>query len=123
MNKYELQVLDSYQNDTYTNGMAGSIYKQSPPLVNAVKPTGEWNTYDIIFTAPRFNESGMLISPAKMTALLNGVLIQNDYVLRGPTEYLAIPHYEAHQEKLPLHLQDHNNPVSFRNIWVRELDK
>lgn len=93
MNKYEHQVLDSYQNDTYTNGMAGSIYKQSPPLVNAVKPTGEWNTYDIIFTAPRFNESGMLISPAKMTALLNGVLIQNDYVLRGPTEYLAIPHY------------------------------
>lgn len=123
MNKYEHQVLDSYQNDTYTNGMAGSIYKQSPPLVNAVKPTGEWNTYDIIFTAPRFNESGMLISPAKMTALLNGVLIQNDYVLRGPTEYLAIPHYEAHQEKFPLHLQDHNNPVSFRNIWVRELDK
>lgn len=123
MNKYELQILDSYQNETYTNGMAGSIYKQSPPLVNVTNPPGEWNSYDIIFTAPRFNENGMLISPAKITALQNGVLIQNNYVLSGPTEYIGVPHYTAHPEKLPLHLQDHDNPVSFRNIWVRELNK
>lgn len=121
MNKYELQILDSYENKTYTNGQAASIYKQSPPFVNATKPPGEWNTYDIIFTAPRFNDDGMVISPAKITALHNGVLVQNNFELRGPTEYIGIPNYNAHEEKLPLHLQDHGNPVSFRNIWVREL--
>lgn len=121
MNKYELQILDSYNNKTYTNGQAASIYKQSPPLVNATKPPGEWNTYDIIFMAPRFNEDGMLTSPARITAFHNGVLVQNNFVLRGPTEYIGIPNYTAHAEKLPLHLQDHGNLVSFRNIWVREL--
>ncbi len=121
MGKYEVQILDSYENSTYTNGQAGSIYKQSPPLVNVTKKPGEWNTYDIIFTAPKFNKDGMLLSPAKITALHNGVLIQNNFKLRGPTEYIGIPNYTAHEEKLPLHLQDHGNPVSFRNIWVREL--
>jgi len=121
MGKYEVQILDSYENSTYTNGQAGSIYKQSPPLVNVTNAPGEWNTYDIIFTAPRFNEDGMVISPAKITALHNGVLVQNNFKLRGPTEYIGIPNYTAHDEKLPLQLQDHGNPVSFRNIWVREL--
>lgn len=122
MEKYEVQILDSYENETYTNGQAASIYKQSPPLVNATKAPGEWNTYDIIFTAPRFNENGMLLSPAKLTVLHNGVLVQNNYELKGPTEYIGIPNYTKHDEKLPIHLQDHGNPVSFRNIWVRELN-
>lgn len=122
MEKYEVQILDSYENETYTNGQAASLYKQSPPLVNATKAPGEWNTYDIIFTAPRFNEHGMLLSPAKITVLHNGVLVQNNYTLRGPTEYIGIPNYTKHEEKLPIHLQDHGNPVSFRNIWVRELE-
>lgn len=121
MDKYELQILDSYENETYTNGQAASIYKQSPPLVNVTNPPGEWNTYDIIFTAPRFNKDGMVISPAKITALHNGVLVQNNFILQGPTEYIGFPNYNPHEEKLPLHLQDHGNPVSFRNIWVREL--
>jgi len=122
MEKYEVQILDSYENETYTNGQAASIYKQSPPLANVTKAPGEWNTYDIIFTAPRFNENGMLLSPAKITVLHNGVLVQNNYTLRGPTEYIGIPNYTKHEEKLPIHLQDHGNPVSFRNIWVRELN-
>ena len=122
MEKYEVQILDSYENETYTNGQAASIYKQSPPLVNATKAPGEWNTYDIIFTAPRFNENGLLLSPAKLTVFHNGVLVQNNYELRGPTEYIGIPNYTKHDEKLPIHLQDHGNPVSFRNIWVRELN-
>jgi hypothetical protein len=122
MEKYEVQILDSYENETYTNGQAASIYKQSPPLVNATKAPGEWNTYDIIFTAPRFNENGLLLSPAKLTVFHNGVLVQNNYELSGPTEYIGIPNYTKHDEKLPIHLQDHGNPVSFRNIWVRELN-
>ena len=121
MNKYEVQILDSYENETYTNGQAASIYKQSPPLVNVTNPPGEWNTYDIIFTAPRFDKNGMLVSPAEITVLHNGVVVQNDFELRGPTEYIGIPNYTAHEEKLPLHLQDHGDLVSFRNIWVREL--
>lgn len=121
MNKYEVQILDSYENETYTNGQAASVYKQSPPLVNATKPPGEWNSYDIIFTAPRFDENGMVKSRAKLTVLHNGVLVQNNYDLRGPTEYIGIPNYTEHEEKLPLHLQDHGNRVSFRNIWVRKL--
>lgn len=120
--KYEVQILDSYENETYTNGQAASIYKQSPPLVNATNPPGEWNSYDIIFTAPRFNKDEMLLSPAKVTILHNGVLVQNNFKLKGPTEYIGIPNYTAHDEKLPIHLQDHGNPVSFKNIWVRELD-
>ncbi len=122
MGKYELQILDSYDNETYSNGQAASIYKQHPPLVNAMRAPGEWNTYDAVFTAPRFNEDGMLISPARITVFHNGILVQNNVELKGPTEYIGIPNYVAHPEKLPFHIQDHSNPVSFRNIWVRKLD-
>lgn len=122
MEQYEVQVLDSYENDTYTNGQAGSIYKQSPPLVNATNPPGEWNVYDIIFKAPDFNEDGMLLSPAKVTVFHNGVVVQNNFELKGPTVYTGIPNYKAHPDELPIVLQDHSNPVSFRNIWVRELE-
>ena len=121
MGKYEVQVLDSYNNRTYSNGQAGSIYKQHPPLVNAMRPPGEWNTYDIIFTAPRFNGDGMLIKPAKVTLIHNGILVQNGVELKGPTEYIGIPNYQAHDDALPYMIQDHGNPVSFRNIWVRKL--
>ncbi|MDP5172319.1 MAG: DUF1080 domain-containing protein [Bacteroidia bacterium] len=121
MGKYELQVLDSYESQTYANGQAGSIYKQSPPLVNPTKGPGEWQTYDIIFMAPVFGERGQLLIPGSITVLLNGVLVQNHHIIVGPTEYKGFPQYLAHPTRLPLALQDHGNPVSFRNIWVREL--
>jgi len=120
MDKYELQVLDSYESVTYSNGQAGSIYKQSIPLVNACKGPGEWQTYDVIFMAPEFTEKGTLKTPARITVLHNGVLIQNNYSLIGPTEFNRVPMYEPHG-KGPIMLQDHGNPVSYRNIWVREL--
>lgn len=121
--KYELQVLDSYNNRTYANGQAGSIYKQSPPLKNAMRPPGEWNVYDITYTAPRFKENGSLFSPAIISVLHNGVLIQNHFQIQGSTEYIGLPKYTAHG-KGPLILQDHGDPsepISFRNIWIREL--
>ena len=121
MGKYELQVLDSYNNVTYSNGQAGSIYKQHIPLVNACKAPGEWQSYDIIFTAPRFNEDGTVKKAARITVLQNGVLIQNNVKIEGGTVFAGKPVYEKHPEKLPLLLQDHNNPVSYRNIWIREL--
>ena len=121
MSQYEVQVLDNYDNVTYHNGQAASIYKQHIPLVNACKPPGEWQTYDIIFTAPVFHDGGALKHPAYVTVLHNGVLVQNHVALIGPTEYIGIPRYKAHEGKLPLTLQDHGNPVSFRNIWIREL--
>lgn len=122
MGRYELQVLDSHQNETYVNGQAGSIYKQHPPLVNASRPPGEWQTYDAVFVAPRFAADGSLVSPARITAFHNGVLVQHDVILTGPTEYRGQPKYKAHAAKLPLLLQDHRNPVAYRNIWVRELN-
>ena len=120
MGLYEVQVLDNYNNRTYRNGQAGSVYKQAPPLVNACLPPGTWQTYDMIFEAPAFREDGKLIKPGYVTVLHNGVLIQNHTQIRGPMSYRGLPHYTAHG-KLPLMLQDHTNPVSFRNIWVREL--
>lgn len=118
--RYELQVLDSYNNRTYSNGQAGSIYKQSMPLVNACLPPGEWQVYDVIYTAPRFNADGIKITPAYITVFQNGILVQNHTEIRGTTEYIGMPKNVAHG-KGPLELQDHGNPTSFRNVWVREL--
>jgi hypothetical protein len=121
MGNYEVQVLDSYNNRTYRNGQAASIYKQYIPLVNASKKPGEWQVYDIIFTAPHFNDDGSLKSPAFVTVLHNGVLVQNHVELRGGTVYIGQPSYKKHADKEPIVLQDHGNPVKYRNIWVREL--
>jgi hypothetical protein len=121
MSNYEVQVLDSYESRTYSNGQAGSIYKQHPPLVNAMKAPGEWNTYDIFFTAPRFNADGMLVAPARVTVIHNGIVVQHNTEIKGPTEYIGIPQYKAHATELPIVLQDHGDLVSFRNIWVRKL--
>lgn len=121
MNTYELQILDSYENETYYDGQAGAIYKQQPPQVNAMRPPGQWNVYDVIWTAPRFSEQGELQSPAYITALHNGVLVQNHFELKGDTPYNRPPRYKHHADRLPIRLQDHGNPVRFRNIWIREL--
>jgi hypothetical protein len=121
MERYELQVLDSYENRTYANGQAGAIYKQHIPLVNASRRPGEWQSYDVVFTAPRFGADGTLLNPAYMTVFHNGVLIQNHVALRGPTRYIGEPSYEAHADRAALVLQDHGNPVSYRNIWLREI--
>jgi hypothetical protein len=120
--RYEVQVLDNYDNRTYRNGQAGSLYKQHAPLVNACKKPGEWQVYDIIYTAPRFNGDGTYFTPPTVTVLHNGVLVQNNVNLRGPTQFIGIPEYTI-EEHGPgsIVLQDHGNPVSFRNIWIREL--
>jgi hypothetical protein len=118
--RYEIQVLDSYRNQTYANGQAASVYKQSIPLVNAMRPAGQWQHYDIIYTAPRFDEK-MLSEPAYVTVMHNGVLVQNHVEIQGKTQWIGAPSYEAHG-CAPLQLQDHGNEVSFRNIWVRELN-
>ena len=121
---YELQVLDSYKNQTYVNGMAGSIYKQAVPFVNASRQPGEWQTYDVVWQAPVFNEEGSLKTPAYVTVLFNGVLVQNHFALKGETRYIGQPYYKAHGAA-PIMLQAHGDPsppISFRNIWVRELD-
>jgi hypothetical protein len=121
MGRYEIQVLDSYNNKTYPNGQAGSVYKQHIPLVNASRAPGEWQSYDIIFMAPHFDSEGDLVKPATLTVFHNGVLIQNHVEIKGGTTFRGEPVYNAHPENLPLSLQDHGNPVSFRNIWIREL--
>lgn len=118
--RYELQVLDSYNNRTYSNGQAGSIYKQTPPLVNATKGPGEWQVYDVVFLAPKYNSNGSLKSAGRITVFLNGVLVQHYTEIQGTTEYIGTPKVIAHG-KASLKLQDHGNPTSFRNIWVREL--
>ena len=121
MGLYEVQVLDSWENPTYVNGQAASVYKQHVPLVNASRAPGEWQTYDIVFTAPRFAAGGDLERPATVTVLHNGVVVQNHVTLEGPTVFRGAPRYEAHANRLPIMLQDHRNHVSYRNIWVREL--
>ncbi|MEA1950764.1 MAG: DUF1080 domain-containing protein, partial [Planctomycetota bacterium] len=121
MGKYEAQILDSYNNETYFDGQAGAIYKQSPPMVNACRAPGQWQTFDIVFRAPRFNKDGSLKSPAAMTVVHNGMVIQNNFQLLGETAWGKPPAYEPHPDKLPMGLQFHGNPVRFRNIWVREL--
>ncbi len=123
MELYEVQVLDCYNNTTYPDGMTAAIYGQYPPLVNACRPPGEWQTYDIIFLRPRFDSQGQLISPARMTVFHNNILVHNNDELTGPTAHKARPPYKAHPDRLPISLQDHGNPVRFRNIWIRELEK
>ncbi len=122
MGQYEIQVLDSYQSKTYPEGQAGAIYKQTPPLVNAMRPPGKWNTYDLFWTRPRFHDDGSLKSPAYITAVHNGVLILNHFQLLGDSNYHRVPAYNQHADKLPISLQDHGRPVRFRNIWVREIN-
>jgi hypothetical protein len=118
--RYEIQVLDSYTTETYANGQAGAIYKQHPPLANANRPPLTWQAYDIIYRAPVFNDEGKVLVPARITAFLNGILVQDNTSIWGPTEYKGLPVYVEHGNAA-LKLQDHGNPVKFRNIWVREL--
>jgi hypothetical protein len=121
---YELQVLDSYNNKTYVNGMVGSLYKQSIPLANPMRKPGEWNAYDVVWTAPRFNDDGSVKTPAYATVFLNGVLVDNHFELKGQTLYNGQPFYKAH-DRAPIKLQAHGDksePLSYRNIWVRELE-
>lgn len=117
---YELQVLDNYNNPTYVNGQVGSIYKRHVPLVNPSRRPGEWQTYDIIYTAPVFNKDSLVVTPAFITVLLNGVLVQNHTAIIGTTPYIGAPRIEVHG-KGPIRLQDHGDPVSYRNIWIRQL--
>lgn len=121
MDRYEVQILDSYQNETYFDGQAGSVYKQTPPMANAMRKPGEWNTYDIFFTAPVFKVNGDVEKPGYVTLIHNGVLALNHFELLGPSSYVAAPHYEPHAETGPISLQFHGDPVKFRNIWLREL--
>lgn len=121
MGKYEIQVLDSYHNRTYADGQAAAVYGQYPPLVNASRPPGQWQAYDIIFHGPRLDSGGKLLQPARVTVLHNGVLVQDNVALTGPTAHGQRPPYEPAPDRLPLALQDHGNPVRYRNIWIREL--
>lgn len=121
MGLYEVQVLDSYRNDTYADGQAAAIYGQYPPLANVCRPPGEWQSYDITFRRPRFHRDGTLAQPARITVIHNGILVQDNVEIWGPTAWLQYYPYSAHPDKLPLGLQDHGNPVRYRNIWLREL--
>ncbi|HMP83416.1 MAG TPA: DUF1080 domain-containing protein [Verrucomicrobiota bacterium] len=119
--RYEVQLLDNYENKTYADGTIGAIYGQQPPLVNAARAPGEWQTYDILFTAPRFSADGKLVSPAHVTAILNGVVVQNHQAYRGSTDWRKSAKYSPHEPELPIGLQYHNNTILFRNIWVRPI--
>ncbi|WP_343519544.1 DUF1080 domain-containing protein [Sphingomonas sp.] len=121
MQRYEIQILDGYNNPTYADGTVGAIYGWKPPLVNPSRPPGEWQSYEVIFERPRFAPDGKLLRPAYITAFLNGVLVQNRQPWLGGTVWRQIGKYEAHDDAAPIQLQDHNSPVSFRNIWVRRL--
>lgn len=120
-NRYELQILDSYNNRTYRNGQAGSIYKDHAPLVNAMRTPLEWNTYDVIYTAPRFKADGSLDAPARITVLHNGVLVQNNTTINGLTLYIGLHNYPSAHGDDVISLQDHGNKTQFRNIWLRKL--
>jgi len=122
MDTYEVQILDCYGNTTYADGMTAALYGQFPPLVNACRPPGEWQTYDIVFHRPRFDTDGKVLAPARMTVLHNGLLVHECAVLTGPTAHKARPPYKMHPDRLPILLQDHGHPVRFRNIWLRELE-
>ncbi len=121
MDIYELQVLDSYKNDTYPDGQAASIYSQYPPLVNACRGPGQWQSYDVSFVRPIFDRAGKCIRPARITVLHNGVVVHNNVEIKGRTEYKKKAKYRPHSDKGPISLQDHGNPMQFRNIWIREL--
>jgi hypothetical protein len=124
MGLYEIQILDSYKNETYPDGQAGAIYSQTPPLVNASRPEGVWQCYDIVFRAPHFSGNSVT-QPARITLIHNGVLVQDNTALIGATVHGEVAHYAPHAAELPLALQDHGNPdshVSFRNVWVRRLN-
>ena len=123
MGRYEIQLLDSYQNRTYPDGQAAAVYGQHPPLVNASRPPGQWQTYDIVFRRPRFDASGAVVSPARVTLLHNGIVVQDAVALTGPVAHGAWPPYERHADRLPLSLQDHGHRVQFRNVWVRSLEE
>ncbi len=120
MNQYEIQILDSYNNNTYPAGMAASVYGMNPPMVNASRAPGEWQSYDIIFRRPIFQD-GNIVKPAVVTVFHNGVLVQDHFEIIGYTAYKKVPKYADHAGKLPISLQDHGNPIRFRNIWIREL--
>jgi hypothetical protein len=120
-NRYEVQVLDSYDNKTYFDGQCASLYKQTPPMVNVCRKPGEWQSYDIIFTSPRFADHGKLIRPGYVTVIQNGVVVQNHFELQGGTFYDRPAAYEPHPVKQPIRLQNHGNPVKYRNIWLREI--
>jgi hypothetical protein len=122
MDLYEVQVLDCYGNTTYADGMTAALYGQYPPLVNACRPPGEWQTYDIVFHRPRFDKDGQVLAPARMTVFHNGILVHDNDVLTGPTAHKARPPYAMHADRLPISLQDHDHPVRYRNIWLRELE-
>ncbi len=121
MGVYEIQVLDGWHNVTYADGYQGAVYGQTPPLVNASRPPGQWQTYDIIFHRPRFGPDGHALRSARVTVVHNGVLVQDNTEITGRTVHAAVAHYTPHADRLPLGLQDHENPVRYRNIWIREL--
>ncbi|MEM9415455.1 MAG: DUF1080 domain-containing protein [Planctomycetota bacterium] len=122
MDRYEVQILDCYENESYADGMAAAIYGQAPPLANACNPRGQWQTYDIIFRRPHFDDDGNCIKPATITVLHNGVLVQDHTEILGPTRHHARTEYQPHSDAEPLRLQDHGDKMRFRNIWVRELE-
>jgi len=121
MGRYEIQVLDSFENESYADGQAAALYGQRPPMVNASREPGEWQSYDIVFVAPRFDEDGALRAPARVTVFHNGVLVHHDQALIGATTHQKVARYQKHSPTGPLQLQDHGNPVRFRNIWIRKL--
>jgi hypothetical protein len=121
MSHYEIQVLDSYHSETYADGQAAAVYGQTPPLVNASRPPGQWQTYDIVFHRPRFAPDGAVRDPARVTVFHNGVLVQDNTIITGWTVHGQRARYAPHADRLPLLLQDHGNPVRFRDIWIREL--